>query len=190
MYICKKKNMSKVILLSGSPKENGNTMQVLGKMAEAIEKKDINTEIISIAGMNITDCMNIQKGGGYPDDFDKVIDKIKTAQGLIIAGPVYWGTMRAELMTALHRIAMADLKEKFLAGKIGGPVAIARRGGQTSSIQEALMFYLYHDMIIPGSTYWNIVFGKNPGEALKDEEGMKTVIHFAENVANLVKKLF
>src|SRR3712207_8739999 len=52
--------------------------------------------------------------------------------------------------------------------------AVARRGGHTSTIQEMMMFYLINDMIVPGSTYWNIVFGKESGDALKDEEGMKT----------------
>ncbi|MFA6878043.1 MAG: flavodoxin family protein, partial [Fusobacterium sp.] len=118
------------------------------------------------------------------------IEKIKKAEGLIIGSPVYWGTARAEMMIAIQRIAMASLKDKFLSRKVGGPIAIARRGGHTSTLQEMLMFYLYNDMIVPGSTYWNIVFGKTPGEALKDEEGMETVKHFSENVAFLVKKLY
>jgi hypothetical protein len=51
------------------------------------------------------------------------------------------------------------------------------------------MFFLINDMIVPGSSYWNMVFGRLPGEALNDEEGVATVRHFAENVAELVKKL-
>jgi hypothetical protein len=50
-----------------------------------------------------------------------------------------------------------------------------------------LMFYLSNDMIVPGSTYWNIVYGQAPGEALKDEEGIETIRHFASNVAYLIK---
>ncbi|MCK9160684.1 MAG: flavodoxin family protein [Bacteroidaceae bacterium] len=182
--------MAKVILLSGSPNINGNTIQVFKKMAEIIEAKGVEAEVLSLAGLNIADCMCPAKIKNE-DGFDLLVAKIKDAEGLIVGGPVYWGTMRGELMVALQRLAMASAQDNnFLAGKIGGPVAIGRRGGQTSSIQEALMFYLYHDMIVPGSTYWNIVFGKAPGEAIKDEEGMRTVIHFAENVANLIKKVY
>ena len=72
---------------------------------------------------------------------------------------------------------------------VGGPIAVARRGGLTSSLQEMMMFYLANDMIIPGSTYWNIVFGQKPGDALNDEEEMKTVKRFAENVAFLVNTI-
>lgn len=180
--------MSKVILLSGSPNKTGNTVQVLQECANVIKANGVEAEVISIAGMNIKDSMN--SAGGYDDGFDEIIEKIRKAEGLIIGSPVYWGTARAEMMIAIQRIAMASLKDKFLSRKVGGPIAIARRGGHTSTLQEMLMFYLYNDMIVPGSTYWNIVFGKTPGEALKDEEGMGTVKHFSENVAFLVKKLY
>lgn len=180
--------MSKVIFLSGSPNANGNTVQVFGEMAKVVESKGVETEIISLAGMNIKDPMNFQ--GGYNDGFDEIIEKIKDADGLIVGGPVYWGTVRSEMMTALQRLAMASMQDgNFLAQKVGGPVAVARRGGLTSSIQEMMMFFLSNDMIVPGSTYWNIVFGQAPGSALEDEEGMGTVTHFAENVANLINKL-
>ncbi|AYD40253.1 flavodoxin family protein [Clostridium fermenticellae] len=180
--------MKKVILLSGSPNLNGNTIKVLKECAKVIETNGVEAETISLAGMNLKDSMNVN--GGYNDDFDKIINKIKDAKGLIVGTPVYWGTARAETMTALQRIAMAAMKDgNFLSRKVGGPIAVARRAGQTSSIQEMLMFYLYNDMIIPGSTYWNVVFGEKPGEALNDEEGMRTVKRFSENVAYLVNKL-
>lgn len=180
--------MKKVILLSGSPNKEGNTMQVLKVCADTIRENRVEAEVVSLAGMNLKDCMNYE--GGYNDGFDEIIEKIKDAQGLIVGGPVYWGTVRAELMTALHRIAMASGKNgNFLSRMVGGPIAVARRGGLTSSIQEMMMFYLINDMIVPGSTYWNIVFGKNPGDALKDEEGIRTVKRFSENVAYLINKM-
>lgn len=180
--------MKKVILLSGSPNKDGNTVQILNECAKVIEENGVLAEVVSLAGLNVKDSMNFQ--GGYNDGFDEIIEKIKDAQGLIVGGPVYWGTVRAELMSALQRIAMASMKNgNFLSRMVGGPIAVARRGGHTSSIQEMLMFYLYNDMIVPGSTYWNIVFGQKPGDALKDEEGMKTVKRFSENVAYLVNKI-
>lgn len=180
--------MKKVILLSGSPNKNGNTVQVLNECTKVIKENGIEAEVVSIAGMNIKDSMNFQ--GGYNDGFDEIIEKIKSAQGLIVAGPVYWGTVRAELMTALQRIAMSSMQNgNFLSRMVGGPIAIARRGGLTSSLQEMMMFYLANDMIIPGSTYWNIVFGQAPGTALEDGEGIKTIKRFSENVAFLIEKL-
>jgi multimeric flavodoxin WrbA len=179
--------MSKVILLSGSPNAEGNTMQILRECAKTIEANGVETELISLAGMKLHDAMDFQSGD---DGFDAVIEKIKGAQGLIVGGPVYWGTVRAQLMTALQRIAMASMQQgNFLSRMVGGPVAVARRGGSTAAIQEMLMFYLANDMIVPGSTYWNIVFGQAPGQALEDEEGMDTIRRFGENTAFLVQKI-
>lgn len=180
--------MKKVILLSGSPKAEGNSVQILRECAKVIESNGVEAEVVSIAGMNLKDCMNFE--GGYNDGFDEIINKVKEAQGLIIAAPVYWGTARAEAMAALQRIAMASMKQgNFLSRMVGGPIAVARRGGLTSTIEEMMMFYMINDMIVPGSTYWNIVFGKEPGDALKDEEGMKTVRRFSENVAYLINRM-
>ena len=50
------------------------------------------------------------------------------------------------------------------------------------------MFYLSNDMIVPGSIYWNIVFGQAPGEAMQDEEGIKTIQRFGENVAFVLQR--
>lgn len=179
--------MSKVILLSGSPNANGNTMQVLQECAKVIGENGVDAEVISLAGMKLHDSMDFTSGD---DGFDAIIEKIKDADGLIVGGPVYWGTVRAEMMTALQRIAMASMQQgNFLSRKVGGPVALARRGGSTTALQEMMMFYLSNDMIVPGSTYWNIVFGQAPGQALQDEEGMNTIRRFGENVAFLVQKI-
>ena len=97
--------MSKIILLSGSPNENGNTVQVFKEMEGVIKAAGVDAEVVSLAGMNLIDVMNMR--GEYEDRFDKIIEKIIPAEGLIVGGPVYWGTVRAELMTALQRIAMA-----------------------------------------------------------------------------------
>jgi multimeric flavodoxin WrbA len=179
--------MAKMILLSGSPNANGNTMQVLQECAKVIEENGVDTEVISLAGMKLHDAMDFTSGD---DGFDAIIGKIKDADGLIVGGPVYWGTVRAQMMTALQRIAMASMQQdNFLSRKVGGPIAIARRGGSTTALQEMMMFYLSNDMIVPGSTYWNIVFGQAPGEALHDEEGMNTIRRFGENAAFLLNKI-
>ena len=178
--------MAKVILLSGSPNAEGNTMQILRECAKTIKANGVETELISLAGMKLHDAMDFQSGD---DGFGAVIEKIKDAQGLIVGGPVYWGTVRAQLMTALQRIAMDSLQHgNFLSRMVGGPVAIARRGGSTTALQEMMMFYLSNDMIVPGSTYWNIVFGQAPGQAMQDEEGIKTIQRFGENVAFVLQR--
>lgn len=179
--------MSKVILLSGSPNDTGNCIDVLKECEKALQTNGMETEIVSLVGLNLSDSMNKD----CPcDGFDSVISKIRCAQGLITVAPVYWGTARAELMTALQRIANESRNgDKFLSRMVGGPIAVGRRGGLTSTIQEMLMVYLANDMIIPGSNYWNIVYGKNPGDVMNDCEGLDTIRRFAENTAFLINKI-
>ena len=93
-------------------------------------------------------------------------------------------------MAALQRIGVVSMvTDNFLRWKVGGPIAIARRGGHTATIQEMLMFFLINEMIVPGSNYWNMVFGHEPGEIWNDPEGIATIRLFADNVAELVQKL-
>ncbi len=185
----------KVLLISGSPKPNGNTAQLLQECVKVIQEAGVEAEIVSLAGKKIEACiacLKCSKTGecGLDDGLNEIIGKIKQAEGLIVGTPVYFGTARGDVMCALQRIGYVSRNNgNFLAGKVGGPIAVARRGGQTLTLQEMLMFFLINDMIVPGSTYWNMVFGRMPGEALNDEEGLATIRHFAANVANLVKKL-
>jgi multimeric flavodoxin WrbA len=184
----------KVLLLCGSPRLEGNTAQVLGECAKALEHEGIETETVLLAEMHILSCTACGLCGGgecaLDDGLNEVIDKLREADGFIVGTPVYFGTARGDVMSALQRIGMVSMSsDSFLSRKVGGPIAVARRGGHTATLQEMLMFFLINDMIVPGSTYWNMVFGRAPGEALNDEEGMRTVRRFAENVAFLIKKL-
>ena len=187
--------MPKIILISGSPKTDGNTVQLMQECVKAIHEYGVETEVISFAGMNIQSCGACGKCSetgecDIQDGLNEVIAKIRGAQGLIVGTPVYFGTARGDVMAALQRIGYVSMRSnKFLSGMVGGPVAVARRGGQTSTLQEMLMFFLINDMIVPGSTYWNMVFGRLPGDIWKDEEGIATIRHFAANVAKLVRRL-
>jgi multimeric flavodoxin WrbA len=185
--------MEKVLLLCSSPRKNGNTAQLLALCAKVIEESGLEAEVVSLSGMHIRSCIACGRCGelgecSQDDGLNEIIDKIRAARGFVVGSPVYFGTARGDTMSALQRIGMVSKSnDKFLSRKVGGPIAVARRGGHTASIQEMLMFYLINDMIVPGSNYWNMAFGRMPGEVQADEEGLETVRRFAENVAWLVK---
>ena len=187
--------MPKAVLISGSPKSDGNTVQLIRECAKVMEERGVETEVISFAGMSIQSCTACGKCSeigkcDIEDGLNEIIEKLRHAQAFVVGSPVYFGTARGDVMAALQRIGYVSMhSDKFLSGMVGGPIAVARRGGQTLTLQEMLMFFLINDMIVPGSTYWNMVFGRLPGEAWKDQEGVETIRHFASNVANLVKKL-
>ena len=187
--------MAKVLLISGSPKPDGNTAQLMNECARLIREQGIEAEVISFSDMKIESCTACGKCGeskecSLDDGLNVIIDKLRASQGFIVGSPVYFGTARGDVMAALQRIGQVSKKsDQFLSGMVGGPVAVARRGGHTFTLQEMLMFFLINDMIVPGSTYWNMAFGRLPGEVWQDKEGIETARHFALNVAKLVKKL-
>jgi len=187
--------MPKVLLISGSPKPDGNTAQLMNECARLIREQGVEAEVISFSEMKIESCTACGKCGeskecSLDDGLNDIIEKLRASQGFIVGSPVYFGTARGDVMAALQRIGYVSMKsDRFLSGMVGGPLAVARRGGQTSTLQEMLMFFLINDMIVPGSTYWNMAFGRLPGEVWQDKEGIETARHFALNVAKLVKKL-
>lgn len=187
--------MNKVVLLSGSPRSNGNTEQIVAECARVITSHGVDAQVVSLAGRKIESCIACYKCGelgrcAINDGLNEIIDLIREAQGFIVASPVYFGSARGDVMSALQRIGMVSMAGgNFLSWKVGGPIAIARRGGHTATIQEMLMFFFISEMIVPGSQYWNMLFGREPGQAMQDSEGIATIRLFAENVAELVKKL-
>ena len=188
--------MKKVILVSGSPRREGNSMAALNIAAEEIRAAGLDAEIISIAGMNIGACRACSacqcgEGGCVIDDgANEIYEKIRHADGLILAAPVYFGTARGDMMNFIQRLGMYSARNgRFLEGMVGGPIAVARRGGHTTALNEMLMFCYICGMTVCGSRYWNMLFGAKPGEVLDDEEGVNTVKIFAANVAKLIKKV-
>ena len=162
--------MAKVILLNSSPRANSNTQDVLEVCAEEIEKNGVEAEIISLRGKQIQSCI--------------------ACNGCAGTGNCYFGTARGDMMAALQRIGKVSRgNDKFLDWMVGGPIAVARRGGQTLTLQEMTMFFPINNMIIAGSTYWNMVFAGPEGTALDDSEGIDTIKLFGQNVANIIKKL-
>ena len=188
-------NMSKVIVLNASPRANSNTKIVLEQCAREIEDEGVETEIISLRGMKIQSCIACgkcaEKGNCVlPDGLDEIIEKIRQADGFIPAAPVYFGTARGDLMSALQRIGKVSRGgDKFLDWMVGGPIAVARRGGVTLTLQEMLMFFAINNMIVAGSTYWNMVIAGPEGTALEDSEGIETIKLFGRNVAKIIKKV-
>ncbi len=184
-----------VVLLSGSPRKDGNCEYVIGECAKVISDSGLKPQVITLHNKPIRACIACEqcspKGKCVIDDgANEIFAQIKDSQGLILAAPVYFGTARGDLMNLIQRLGMVSLRDgRYLDGMVGGPIAVGRRGGHTATIQEMLMFCFICGMIVPGSNYWNIVFGKAKGEAAQDEEGLNTARLFAANVAKVIKKM-
>ena len=185
----------KLLAISGSPRQGGNTDMILKVALDVLDEKGIETEFISLAGKSIlpcTACVACKKKPGciLKDDFDPIFRTMIESDGFIVGSPVYFGSATAELMALLDRAGyVSRYNGNLFNRKVGGPIAVARRIGQNFTIAQLLMWYMINGMIVPGSSYWNIAFGRNKGEVMQDEEGLRTIRTFAENIAWLLEKI-
>lgn len=170
-------------------------MSILKICAKEIEANGLDTEIINIGDKSIHSCIACGSCGEtgkcvFDDGINEIADKLREVDGFIPAAPVYFGTARGDMMAALQRIGkLSRGNDKFLSWMVGGPIAIARRGGLTLTLQEMSMFFIINEMIIPGSNYWNMVFAGPKGAYKDDEDGIATIKLFANNVAKLINKI-
>jgi len=202
----------KVLALSGSPREDSNTTIMLKETLDELKKHELEIELVTLNDKSIAPCKAcyycvthktcIQTG----DDFDELFDKVKEADGLILGSPVYHASTTANLKAFLDRAGFlsrwvaSEMKEKsegydfkgtVFSGKVGAPLTVARRTGQTFAFAELLLWFTVNDFVVVGSSYWNVgVAGKGGTvDALEDEEGILNIKHFALNMASVMKKL-
>lgn len=184
----------KVIAIIGSPRRNGNTEILAAHTLKAIEEEGIATELVHLAGLDIkpcTACMVCTKKEecSIKDDFAPVYEKMKEAQGIILASPVYFGSCTALLKALIDRAGyVSRYSQNAFKGKIGGPLVVARRAGQNFTVAQLDLWFNIVGMTVPGSSYWNVAFGREKGEVTKDEEGMQTLWNFGKNMALLLKQ--
>ena len=184
----------KAIGIVGSPRKNGNTEILTKHTLQAVADEGLDTELIRLAGLDIQPCnacMVCQEEERCPidDDLFPLYTKMKEADAIILASPVYYGSATALLKAFMERTGYMSYGTRPFAGKVGGPLVVARRAGQNFIFAQLMYWFHVLGFFMPGSTYWNIAFGHQPGEVEEDEEGLRTAWSFGKNIAFLVKKL-
>ena len=184
----------KVIGIVGSPRKNENTEIILAHTLKAISEEGVETELIRLAGKDIRPCnacgaCRNDKDCPIDDDFLPVFEKMKAADGIILGSPVYFGSATALIKGLIERAGFSSGSRRLFRGKVGGSIVTARRAGNNFTLGQLTFWFQIMDMIMPGSTYWNIAYGREKGEVNNDTEGMNTAWHFGKNVASLVKKM-
>ena len=185
----------KAIAITGSPRKNGNTEILARHTLKVIEEEGIETELISLAGKDIRPCnacMVCREEETCPikDDLFPIYEKMKAADAIILASPVYFSSVTALLKALMERAGYIGLwKGRLGRGKVGGPLVVGRRAGKNHTMAELTYWFQIMGFFIPGSSYWNVAIGNEKGTVEQDEEGMRTARHFGKNVAFLLKKL-
>jgi multimeric flavodoxin WrbA len=188
----------KAIGINCSPRKGGNTEILIKEVLNVLEENGIKTEFIQLGGKKVAGCIACMKcrkakdGRCHQDNvvLNKFIEKMVEADAIIIGSPTYFSDISAEAK-ALIDVAGYSLRGAGnpLKKKIGAAVISVRRAGAIHAFDSINHFFLINEMIIPGSSYWNIGIGREKGEVLKDEEGMQVMKTLGENIAWLLKKI-
>lgn len=188
----------RAIAICGSPRKGGNTEILLKTCLDTLKARGIDIELVQLSGKDIKPCRACmtcfqkkdKRCAIKDDDFHPVFEKMLAADIIICGSPVYFGSATPNLMALLDRAGFINRAcGGPLSRKIGGPVVVARRAGQNFTYAQLLFWFMLAEMVVPGSSYWNIAFGLKPGEVTADKEGLETMQRFAENLAWLAEKL-
>ncbi len=183
----------KVLLINGSPNEKGCTWRALKEVADTLEKEGVESEILHIGKKPIGGCIGCggcSKNNGRcvfnNDPVNEVLDKMETADGLIVGSPVYFASPNGALISLMDRIFMAGGNFRF---KPAACVTSARRGGTTATLEVMNKYFLMSEMPIVSANYCNMVHGHETAEVEKDEEGLQIMRTLGRNMAFMLKCL-
>jgi multimeric flavodoxin WrbA len=188
----------KVVAFNGSPRKGGNTEILIKEVFKVLEEKGLKTELIQVGGKKVNGCIACMKCRKKADNrchqendlINKCIKKMLNADAIIIGSPTYYSDLTSATK-ALIEVAGYAIRGAGnpLKRKVGAAVVSVRRAGAIHTFDSINHFFLINEMIIPGSSYWNIAIGREKGEVLKDKEGMKTMRDLGENITWLLEKV-
>ncbi|MCR4435227.1 MAG: flavodoxin family protein [Clostridiales bacterium] len=188
----------KVIAINGSPRANGNTYQGLKIVLEELQKEGIDTELLQLGGRKVFGCLACGKCGQNrnkrcareDDDMNFFIQKMADADGIIIGSPTYFSNVTTEVKALIDRCGfVAKANDDMLKRKVGAAVVSVRRAGANFVYSAINFFFGISQMIVPGSSYWNMTLSRDPGDIQKDGEGIATFRTLGKNMAWVLKNL-
>lgn len=188
----------KVVAFNGSPRPKGNTARMIREVFGVLEAEGIRTEEVSLAGKPLPgctacgDCIQTKDGrcsiGG--DALNDYVEKMLGADGIILGSPTYFSDVTAEMKALIDRAGfVVRVSGDLLRRKVGAAVVVARRAGTIHAFDTMNHFFLISQMVVCGSSYWNMGIGLEEGAVEKDEEALQTMRTLGENMAWLLKRL-
>jgi multimeric flavodoxin WrbA len=188
----------KVVGFSGSARKNGNTASLIETVFSELENEGIDTELVQLAGKRAGGCIACykcfkekdKKCHGRDDFIGECIERMPGADGIVLGSPTYFADVSTEMKALIDRAGLvAKANDDMLKHKVGAAVVAVRRAGSIHAFDSINHFFFISQMVVPGSSYWNIGRGREPGEVEDDEEGMKTMKVLGRNMAWLLKKV-
>ena len=183
----------KVLMLNGSPKDNGNTARVLAEMREVFERENVEVDYVHVGHLAVRGCTSC--GACYKvghcviedDIVNELAAKLAECDGVVLGSPVYYAAPNGTLVTILNRLFYSTHFDKRM--KVGAAMVVARRGGATAAVDQLNKYFVIAGMPIAPSMYWGIAHGARPGEVEQDAEGLQTARTQAENMVFLMRSI-
>ena len=188
----------RVVGLNGSARKDGNTAMLINTVFEELKKEGIETEMIQMAGKKIQGCLACYKCFKNKDRrcsvdrdiLNGIIAEMEKADGILLGSPTYFSDVSSGMRAFIERCGFVGRANQYMfKGKVGASVVAVRRAGAVQAFTSMNLFLHYMQMVMPGASYWSLAVGRDPGDVLKDDEGMQTMRDLGRNMAWLLKKL-
>lgn len=188
----------KVLAINGSARLNGNTAIMLNTALAELAAEGFETELVQFGPKGLQGCIACYKCFENKDqrcavDDDKMNDyigKMLAADGILLGSPTYFADVTTNMKSLMDRSGMVSRANgDMFSRKVGAAVVTARRGGAIHTFDTLNHFFFIGQMIVPGSSYWNMGYGREPGQVSGDEEALATMRTLGQNMAWLMKKL-
>jgi multimeric flavodoxin WrbA len=188
----------KVVAFNGSPRKDGNTAILINHVFKELAKEGIETELVQLAGKSLQGCISCyrcfsnkdRQCSVKKDELNNYLEKMIDAEGIILGSPTFFSNITAEMKALIDRAGLVSTANGgMFKHKVGAAVVAVRRAGAIHAFNSMNHFFLYSQMIVPGSSYWNLGIGLMAGDVDSDEEGIRTMRVLGQNMAWLLKKI-
>lgn len=187
----------KVVAISGSARKDGNTAILVRAVFAELEAAGIDTELVQLAGKPVRGCLACRKCFEQQDRrcvvddaVNECIARMDAADGILLASPTYFADVSAEMKALIDRAGyVAKANGDMFRRKVGAAVVAVRRAGSIHAYDTMNHFFGISQMVVPGSSYWNLGVGREVGEVEGDAEGLATMRTLGQNMAWLLQKI-
>lgn len=186
----------KVLMLNGSCNTDGSTRAGLDIMAEVFAANGVETEIVTVGGKPVADCIGCGKCSELKhcvfknDAVNEFVEKAYGADGFVFGSPVYYAHPSGRILSFLDRAFFSSRLADGYAGfrnKPGASIVVARRAGTSATYDVMNKYFGISQMLNIGSTYWNEFHARCKADVPQDGEGVQTLRNLARNMVWVMK---
>ena len=184
----------KVLLVNGSPHENGCTARALKEIASTLAECGVESEMFHIGTAPIAGCTGCIACATLhkcriDDVVNEFVENAKEFDGFVFGSPVHYASAAGAFTAFMDRAFYSDKcgHNNNFETKPAAAIVSARRAGTTAALDQINKYFGISAMPIITSTYWNMVHGNTPEEVEQDLEGLRTMRNLARNMAWFLK---